>query len=93
MALEFDGLVKNNTWCLIPPMKGYVIGCKSIYNTKLVAKGFKHRYGIDYDDTFNPVVEMANVRFVLCVVVSRGWFFHQLDLPNAFLHGHLDEEV
>lgn len=94
MALEFDGLVKNNTWCLIPPMKGcHVVGCKCVYKTKLVAKDFKHRYGIDYDDTFNTAVKMATVRFVLCVVVSRDWILRQLDVSNTFLHGHLKEEV
>lgn len=75
-------------------MKGcHVIVCKCVYKTKLVAKGFKHRYGIDYDDTFNPVVKMAIVCFVLCVVVSRGWILCQLNVSNTLLHGHLEEEV
>jgi hypothetical protein len=36
-------------------------------------EGFKQRYGIDYEDTFSPVVKAANIRVVLSLAVSRGW--------------------
>jgi hypothetical protein len=58
-----------------------------------VAKGFKQRYVIDYEDTFSPVVKAATIRIVLSIVVSRGWCLRQLDVQNAFLHGVLEEEV
>jgi hypothetical protein len=63
------------------------------YKAGLVAKGFKQRYGIDYDDTFSPVVKMAIVCIVLSIVVSKRWSMRQLDVQNAFLHGYLEEEV
>jgi histone deacetylase 1/2 len=63
------------------------------YNACLVAKGFKQRYVIDYEDTFTPVVKIATIRIVLSIVVSRGWSLRQLDVKNAFLHGVLEEEV
>jgi hypothetical protein len=107
MDLEYDALMKNATWHLVPPLKGRnVVGCKWVYKIKskqdvsldrykarLVAKGFKQRYGIDYDDTFSHVVKIATIHTILSIIVSKGWSLRQLDVHNAFLHGYLKEEV
>jgi histone deacetylase 1/2 len=107
MYLEYNALVKNKTWHLVPPRKGInVIDCKWVwkikykadgsldkYKGRLVAKGFKQRYGIDYEDTFSPVIKMSTIRIILSIAVSKGWSMRQLDVQNAFLHGILDEEV
>jgi hypothetical protein len=50
-------------------------------------------YGIDYVDTFNPVVKPATIQLVLSVVVSQNWCLHQLNVQNVFLHGVLEEDV
>jgi histone deacetylase 1/2 len=107
MDVEFDALIKNKTWHLVPPKRGRnVIDCKWVYKIKrrsdgkidrykarLVAKGFKQRYGIDYEDTFSLVVKAATIRLVLSLAVSKNWCLRQLDVQNAFLHGLLEEEV
>nr|GEX73599.1 ribonuclease H-like domain-containing protein [Tanacetum cinerariifolium] len=49
--------------------------------------------GIDCDETFSLVVKPATIHTVLSLVVSRDWPIHQLDVKNAFLHGHLSETV
>jgi hypothetical protein len=63
------------------------------YKARLVAKGFKQHYGIDYGDTFSPVVKASTVHIVLSLAVSRGWCLRQLDAHNAFFHGLLEEDV
>jgi hypothetical protein len=40
------------------------------HKTRLVAKGFKQRLEIDYDDTFSSVVKPATIRLVLSLAAS-----------------------
>jgi histone deacetylase 1/2 len=56
-------------------------------------KGLQQRYGINYEDTFSPVVMAATIRLILSIAVSREWSLRQLDVQNTFLHGILEEEV
>jgi histone deacetylase 1/2 len=107
MDIEYNALLKNNTCHLVPPKKGSnIIDCKWVfkvklnadgtldkYKARLVSKGFKQRFGIDYEDTFSPVVKMSTIRVILSIAISRGWSMRQLDVQNAFLHGILEEEV
>jgi histone deacetylase 1/2 len=107
MDVEHQALLNNKTWHLVPRPKGKnIVGCKWVYKVKrkadgtvdrykarLVAKGFKQQYGIDYEETFSPVVKAATIRIILSIAVSRGWSLRQLDVQNAFLHGFLEEEV
>jgi hypothetical protein len=59
----------------------------------LVAKGFKQRYGIDYEDMFSLVIKMTTICIILSIAVSRKWCLMQLDVQNAFFHGVLEEDV
>jgi hypothetical protein len=107
MTLEYEALQDNRTWHLIAPRKGMnIIDCRWVYKVKrkaggtidryksrLVTKRFKQRYGVDYEDTFSPVVKPATIRLVVSLAVSQNWSLKQLDVHNAFLHEDLEEEV
>ncbi|XP_041004112.1 uncharacterized protein LOC121249467 [Juglans microcarpa x Juglans regia] len=60
---------------------------------RLVAKGFHQQDGIEYSETFIPVVKPTTIRLVLSLAVSHGWPLRQLDIDNAFLHGSLTDTV
>ena len=68
-------------------------GSLARHKPRWVVCGFSQRHDIDYDETFSPVVKPATIRVVLNIAASRGWPIHQLDMKNAFLHGHLEETV
>ena len=63
------------------------------YKALWVVSGFRQRAGVDFTDTFVPVVKPGTIRTVLQLAVSRAWPVHQLDVSNAFLHDHLTERV
>ena len=107
MKEEYGNCQEAETWSLIlysPDM--HVLGCKWVFRTKLnadgsldklkarlVAKGFDQEEGIDYLETYSPVVRTATVRTVLHVATIMGWEIKQMDVKNAFLHGDLTETV
>jgi hypothetical protein len=107
MKEEYDTLITNNTWYLIPrPVGSNAVIGKWIFKHKFnsndtlewykahcVLRGFTQHPGADYDEIFSPVVKPATVRTVLSLIVSRSWPIHQLDVKNVFLHGTLLETV
>ena len=107
MDKEIVALEHNNTWTLTHlPLGKFAIGCKWVYRIKyhvdgtierykacLVAKGFTQQHGLDYSETFSLVAKSFSVRIVLSLTAVKGWFLHQMDVNNAFLHGDLLEDV
>nr|GEY37193.1 ribonuclease H-like domain-containing protein [Tanacetum cinerariifolium] len=104
---EYNALVKNGTWLLVPRPAGvnmvrsmwlfkhkfHADGTLSRYKARLVANGSSQQHGVDFDETFSPVVKPATIRTVLSLDVSREWLIHQLDVKNAFFNGDLFDTV
>jgi hypothetical protein len=107
MTIEFQALLSNYTWSLCPrPLHHNVVRNKWVfkikqnpdgsierYKTRLVAKGFNQLFGIDYHDTFSPIIKPATIRLLLALAIQFDWHIKQLDVFNTFLHGILDEVV
>lgn len=107
MTSEFNALMQKWHMGFTPsPPHRQAIGCKWIFKIKrhadgsikrskahLVIKKYNQQDGVDYTDTFSPVVKLTTIWKILSFAVSKRWPIRQLDVSNAFLHGHLNEEV
>ncbi|GKA35263.1 putative RNA-directed DNA polymerase [Tanacetum coccineum] len=107
MKEEYDALMKNGTWSLVPRASNTNVvdgkwvyrlkrdknGAITRYKARFVAKGFRQQPGIDFHETFSPVVKSTTIRAVLSLAVTNDWPLRQLDIQNAFLHGNLKEQV
>ncbi|XP_043687722.1 uncharacterized mitochondrial protein AtMg00820-like [Telopea speciosissima] len=97
MAVEFNALVQNGTWDLIPYTPGMnVVGCKWVYRVKpksdgtidrykarLVAKGYNQEHGFDYDETF--IVQCRDIWLTLSVAFSSPSESHLMSLNMALI--------
>ncbi|GJX27564.1 retrovirus-related pol polyprotein from transposon TNT 1-94 [Tanacetum coccineum] len=43
--------------------------------------------------TFSPVAKLATIRVLIALATAKQCPLHQLDVNNAFVHGHIDEEI
>ena len=108
MVEEIQSLHKNQTWDLVELPKGKrAIGCKWVYKkkeavlekegekfkTRLVAKGYSQRKGVDYDEIFSLVVKHTSIRTVLGLVAHFDMQLEEMDVKTVFLHGDLEELV
>ena len=107
MTEEMDNCKLTKTWSLVPHTPDmHVLGNRWIHRTKynadgtvkslrsqLVVQGCGQEEGVDYLETYNPVVRTSTVRIALHIATVFQWDIKQLDVANAFLHGDLNETV
>ena len=104
---ELSSLKENSTWVMTQlPSGRAAVKCKWVfkekkgakgetirYKARLVAKGFTQQYGIDYLETYAPVVKLGSLRMLLAIAAFNNYEIHQGDIKTAYLLGHLEEEI
>ena len=98
---------KNNVWELVDrPKNQNVVTSRWVFVTKrkpdttidrykarLVARGFTQLYGVDYNETYAPVVNCASIRMLFAYAAANKLAIGQFDVKTAFLNGKLDETI
>lgn len=104
---EYESLIQNGTWSLCPLPTGrkaiqgkwilkFKPGYKDVaprFKARFVSKGYSQIFGLDYIETFSPVVKHYSLRVVLAIAAAKDLEMIQLDIKTAFLYGDLQEEI
>ncbi len=104
---EYDSLMANNTWTLVPLSIGRkLISCKWVFKTKqgtngeveyykarLVARGFTQTYKVDFNETFALITKFTSIRCILALATLENMEIHQMDVKMIFFNGELEEEI
>jgi hypothetical protein len=107
MQLEIDALKSRRCWRVIKKPSHYVPllrthfvykiktkdGRVDRYKARLVVDGSGQKHGIDYKETFAPVVKYTTFRMLMAICHIYGLTIHQMDVSNAFLYAKVDEDV
>ncbi|KAK6586058.1 hypothetical protein PZA11_001115 [Diplocarpon coronariae] len=105
---EVQAHIDNGTWEVEhnPPANAKLVGTRWVFDIKrdesgkvvkrkarLVAQGFSQRPGIDFDDTYSPVVRYDSLRFIILIALTRGWDMRQVDFDAAYLNSELSHVI
>jgi hypothetical protein len=106
---ELTSIEENQTWVLVDrpsneqinvvsskwvfTVKENIDGSIERFKARLVARGFSQKYGVDYFDTFSPVVNKETFRFMMTIASHFDYEIHTIDVSTAFLNGRLQEDI
>ncbi len=107
MMEEMSALLENDVFSLVEcPLTKKPLPCKWVYRLKrdengnpyrfkarLVIKGFLQMEGVDYSDTFAPVMKYPSLRLLLAIACICDFEIKQMDVDNAFLNANLNEDI
>ena len=63
------------------------------YKARLVAQDFSQRLGIDYEETYSPVMDAITFRFLISLAVSEELDMRLMDVITAYLYGSIDSDI
>ena len=105
---ELAAIREAGTWELVDPNPSIqnIIGCRFVlqkkrgasgevtrFKARLVAQGFSQREGIDFSETFAPVVKSTSLCIFLAICADHGWRVRQMDIKSAYLNGTVSEDI
>ena len=104
---ELAQMEKVNAWIpVVPPPDANIIPSRYVfrrkrnetghvvrYKARLVVKGFKQQFGVDYTDTFAPTICASTLRILLSFAAQKGAAIHQCDVKNAYLNSRLKDDI
>jgi hypothetical protein len=83
--------VLPSTWAL--KLKRYPDGRPRKFKARFCVRGDFQEEGVDYFESYSPVVQWSTVRLLLTLSVHEDWSCRQIDFSNAFVQATLDEET
>jgi hypothetical protein len=107
MQQEHSSLMDNGTWELVDlpidrvvvnimwnyKVRSDTVGDVSRFKARFVANGCSQRNGLDYTETYSPIIPMASLRLFLAIAAARDIELCQLDIDTAFLYTPIKEDV
>jgi hypothetical protein len=107
MLEEMNVIWKMNTYDIVRKEKNMnIVGCKWVFTAKrnhsgaivklkarLVARGYAQIEGLDFDDTYSPVMRKRCLRILIALAVENDWEIHQVDIVSAYLNSPIDVPV
>jgi hypothetical protein len=105
---EIRSLIRLGTWRVVDRPRRYVkyitgafifkkkytgLNNLTIYKARLIAHGYRQKYGEDYWETYAPVSSSRAIRILLALAASLGMIIHQMDVETAFLNALLEEDI
>nr|GEW10870.1 hypothetical protein [Tanacetum cinerariifolium] len=61
--------------------------------SRLVAKGYAQKEGVDFEESFAPIARLEAVRLFIAYAAHKSFTIYQMDVKTTFLYGPLKEEV
>ena len=108
IQVELGSLVKCKVFELVVPTPNDVkpLGYKWVfvrkrndkneiakYKARLIAQSFSQRFGIDYDETYSPVMDIIIFQYLISLSVTKGINMRLMDVITAYLYGILLDSV
>jgi Reverse transcriptase (RNA-dependent DNA polymerase) len=63
------------------------------YKARLVAEDFTQISGVDYEETYSPVVDAITLRFLINLTITENLQMRLMDVVTAYLYGSLDNDI